>query len=781
MRAVLKRAGSEAAVFAAYALIAVVLTWPLAIRIPTTVHDHGDPLLTAWILDWTSHALLHQPLRLFDAPIFHPAVMPLAFSEHMAGIALLVLPFHIAGAAPVTLLNVAMLIGFALSAYGAFVLARLIVPGIAAPFAAGMFFGFLPYKFDHLAHLQIISSGWVPLTLAALLVYWRRPSLRAAALVTAALVMNGLTNIYFLLFTAAALAVSLIVLFFAFEKRSARFWLGLAGALVLAALILLPFLLPYRTVSELYELKRWPGDVMAGSGQLSDWLTVPWRSRTYGHLAESRYLHERAAFPGLMALLLAGAALLMTPRTRERLAGTAEGNSRVLRLLDALIVASLALTILAATSEPRFRMQIFERTIVSIRGPELPLLAFLGLSLLRLSLRLPLALGGAENRSLRDAGRDSRFSAGTWVAILWIVLGVLGMLGMRAVFHRILFERITAYESIRAPVRWAVIAYAGMAALVALGAWAILARREGWRRKAAASLLCVAMFADLRTVVQWEQTTTDVPLVYRWVRAERLQPLLEWPIHDWYAFRYVLATAHHRQKVLNGTSGFEPPAHARMREAWQQASFSRSLDLGIANGATILIVHAHWLEEHTRAAVLGTLRAALADGRLMFLRRFDHGVEGDFVFAVRRNLRDAARLRAPETPDGAGQLPAQMLASFLDGKPTYSNRTIGRLESPAYGSHVNGPLRVSGWAISPRGIAEVRVLIGEGRHRFLATRTKRADVTARFPWYFQYDSGFELTIPKRPAGVEERTDVQIEIVDGEGYVTRFEDHLIRWQ
>ena len=118
----------HAAVFAFFAVLAVILTWPLAARLDTTVSDLGDPLLVTWILDWTSHALLHQPLSLFNAPMYHPAPLTLAYSEHLTGIALLLLPFHIAGVEPLTLYNLAMLLGFALSGYGAYVLARQFTP-----------------------------------------------------------------------------------------------------------------------------------------------------------------------------------------------------------------------------------------------------------------------------------------------------------------------------------------------------------------------------------------------------------------------------------------------------------------------------------------------------------------------------------------------------------------------------------------------------------------------------------------------------------------------------
>src|SRR5687768_6065952 len=99
------RLAREAGIFTLFLLLAVALTWPLAPRIDTAVSDPYDPLLNAWILDWTAHALLTQPLRLFDAPAFHPSIMPLAYSEHMTGVALLVLPFHLAGVPAIALHN----------------------------------------------------------------------------------------------------------------------------------------------------------------------------------------------------------------------------------------------------------------------------------------------------------------------------------------------------------------------------------------------------------------------------------------------------------------------------------------------------------------------------------------------------------------------------------------------------------------------------------------------------------------------------------------------------
>src|SRR5439155_5274752 len=87
----------ELALFAFFLIAATVLTWPLAANLPTAVSDLGDPLLNAWILDWDCYALTHQPPHLFGAPIFYPAKYPLAYSEHLVGVALLILPFWLTG------------------------------------------------------------------------------------------------------------------------------------------------------------------------------------------------------------------------------------------------------------------------------------------------------------------------------------------------------------------------------------------------------------------------------------------------------------------------------------------------------------------------------------------------------------------------------------------------------------------------------------------------------------------------------------------------------------
>ena len=171
----------EVAVFMFYLALAIALTWPMVMQIDRAVIDIGDPLLNTFILDWDLYSFTHAPLHLYDAPILYPGKYPLAYSENMVGIALLLLPLYFFGIAPIALHNIAMLIGFALSGYGLFVLARMITRSFVSSFIAGVLYAFVPFKWEHLSHVQIISSGWLPLMLAALIAYRHEASWRNAA------------------------------------------------------------------------------------------------------------------------------------------------------------------------------------------------------------------------------------------------------------------------------------------------------------------------------------------------------------------------------------------------------------------------------------------------------------------------------------------------------------------------------------------------------------------------------------------------------------------------
>ena len=134
----------------------------------------ADTRLFLWTLSWDVHALLHQPLRLFDANIFHPEPRTLAYSEHLVGSALLGAPFLLATDNPVLALNVVVLLSCVLSGAGTFLLARQLGISTAGAFAAGVIFAFAPPRFTRLAQLHLATVQWIPFCLAFVHAYLQR-------------------------------------------------------------------------------------------------------------------------------------------------------------------------------------------------------------------------------------------------------------------------------------------------------------------------------------------------------------------------------------------------------------------------------------------------------------------------------------------------------------------------------------------------------------------------------------------------------------------------------
>ncbi|HEX2062631.1 MAG TPA: hypothetical protein VHK90_17960, partial [Thermoanaerobaculia bacterium] len=285
----------------AFAALSVAFTWPLAWNLDRAVSDPGDPYLNIWILDWDWYATFHAPLSLFHAPAFHPAKYALAFSENLYGIAMLLFPLRALGVGPIAAYNIAMLLGFALCGFGAYLLGRRLTSSWFAGMAAGVFYAFVPFRFTQLSHIQLTWGGWLPLMLVALLDYARRPTRRRALVFAALFAMNGLTNIHYLLFGALATAITAVLLL----PRAQ--WRELAIATALALLVLAPFLYPYAIVAELYGMQRTYDDVARFSAMPSDWL--PGQPEP-----------ERRLFPGWISYAVAALAFVVARRRKAQLA-----------------------------------------------------------------------------------------------------------------------------------------------------------------------------------------------------------------------------------------------------------------------------------------------------------------------------------------------------------------------------------------------------------------------------------------------------------------------------
>jgi hypothetical protein len=201
-------------VIAAGVALAVLTTWPLVLHLSTRIApDLGDPVRTSWEIAWVGHAMLHQPLHVFDANAFYPRPLSLAFSDSLLGYG----PAAWVGSgtvAAVVRYNLLFLFAWSLCFVGAWLLARELGTGRVGGAVAGAAFAYAPYKVTEAGHLHVISGGGIPLALFLLLRGYRRssPRLVIAGWLVAAWQISlgftlGLQFAYLLLVLALVMAV----------------------------------------------------------------------------------------------------------------------------------------------------------------------------------------------------------------------------------------------------------------------------------------------------------------------------------------------------------------------------------------------------------------------------------------------------------------------------------------------------------------------------------------------------------------------------------------------
>jgi len=225
--------------------LAAWVTWPLVREIDAALPgDLGDPLLNTWILGWDADRLRHGLAGLWDAPIFYPYRHSLAFSEHLLGIAVPVAPIVWLTGRPIVAYNVAFIASFALSGIGMWLLARRVTARDDAALVAGVIFAFAPARFAQIGHLQVLMSGWMPLALWALHKYLDTWSTRALAMFTAAFLVQGLSNGYYIYFLSLPVVIVAVDALVHRPRDRRRIVAGLAAS----AVVVVPAFLPIARV-----------------------------------------------------------------------------------------------------------------------------------------------------------------------------------------------------------------------------------------------------------------------------------------------------------------------------------------------------------------------------------------------------------------------------------------------------------------------------------------------------------------------------------------------------
>jgi hypothetical protein len=149
--------------------LTVVHTWPLA-SAPARLSrvDNADTALNTWIVAWVGHQVASDPAHLFQAPIFYPSPDALAFSEHLLVPSLMAAPLTWAGISPIAVYNLLVLAGFALSGWTMSMVMTRWTGSPAAGILSGTLFAFNAHLLTRLPHVQALHVEFLPVALFVL-------------------------------------------------------------------------------------------------------------------------------------------------------------------------------------------------------------------------------------------------------------------------------------------------------------------------------------------------------------------------------------------------------------------------------------------------------------------------------------------------------------------------------------------------------------------------------------------------------------------------------------
>ena len=293
-------------------LATIALTWPQLLA-PTDVVDHFDPYFSVWRLGHIAHALRRWPIALFDANIFYPAKGTLAYSDATLLQGVLAAPLFWAGVAPTLIYNLLLYAGFIFSGASIFLLARHLTASSQASLVAVVIFVMLPYRVEHLMHLELQWSGFIPLTFWAVHRTVESVRWRDAMLAGLFVWLQFLACIYYGVFLALILLVFVPLLLLLPEQRSrGTYILKMSVCGAVTALLVLLYLWPYHEASRVVGVRR-TDEIMQFSAQLTNYFATSEWNRLWGWTADRWGAMELRLFPGAVALVLAAASVFHRP------------------------------------------------------------------------------------------------------------------------------------------------------------------------------------------------------------------------------------------------------------------------------------------------------------------------------------------------------------------------------------------------------------------------------------------------------------------------------------
>ncbi|OGL44248.1 MAG: hypothetical protein A2161_01405 [Candidatus Schekmanbacteria bacterium RBG_13_48_7] len=292
--------------FLFYLVITIILTYPLILHLPDGVLGH-DALYASWLFAWGAHQIFHDPMHLFDTNLYYPDKNTLANGEHMLGYLTLTIPLFLIFKNCLLVHNILLILTMAATAWTSYLLAAKLTGSDKAGWIAGLIFGFCPFKFAHIFHIELAASFLFPLAFLGLFQLFKKPGWKPWVLMTVSFIGQGLMSWYYGIYLTLGLIFFGLSTFTTGRFRFNKLYITyLLLTLFLSTIVFGSICIPYFKATQTMNFISSEQYMQFRSADLKSFLIAPAINRIYGNLITRPpgKFAIASLFPGITCLVL---------------------------------------------------------------------------------------------------------------------------------------------------------------------------------------------------------------------------------------------------------------------------------------------------------------------------------------------------------------------------------------------------------------------------------------------------------------------------------------------
>ncbi len=591
-----------------FLLLTFIHLLPLSLHPTHAVSETIDSLLNTWILSHGHHHFFTRPLQIFHANIFYPHPLTLTYSEHLFPQALVSAPIQYLTNNPILAYNFVFYLAYVLNGLAMFLLVRYLTKNDLIGVICGIMFTFNAYNMNHISHLQLLHSWPIPLAFLYLHKFFEDKRLKHSVLFSVFFAVLAMCSLYYGLFFLAVLTLILPLSFLIYRKEINLTGLcKLAIPLGLAGVFLFVFSLPYQSLFKVFRFQR----SLTEGADLVNFLAVTPKNVFLSKLMTPLGRHEYFLSPGIIVLVLAAVSILSRKRYFHL-------KAKALRITILIIVSFCVLIITLTKVTGGFSLNLGLLSL-SAHNVSKQLFPILIIGLLILLSGLFRFLSQPEEELTSSHGYFFLYLSLLCWALLLSFGSSLSFMGdstsMVPLPFKWFYEHVPGFKGIRVPSRFAVFVIFSTVLLAGFGLKSILTKfdKKKWVVWSSVVLLLVLNLEYL-SVPQRTRVVPikdDIPPAYRWL-AEKAKPgpIIELPFHKKIGHDavYMYFSIFHRKRLVNGYSGFFPPAIFYIREVFKTFPSPASLDILKTLGIKYVVLHPRMFEDTKSDRVVRNLQ-----------------------------------------------------------------------------------------------------------------------------------------------------------------------------